>query len=110
MLYNQVREDSFWGRLDPSRLCVPRYQVRCPCFYRLPEPQADDIFPQSHCRIAIWLFFLVVYSQAVRSPLQGKQERIDPNRVFDEWEGILYAMALAFSIEEMHKVRQSILD
>jgi len=36
--------------------------------------------------------------------LQGKKERIDPNRVFDEWEGILYAMALAFSIEEMHKV------
>ena len=36
-------------------------------------------------------------------PLQDERG-IDPYRVFDEWEGLLYAMALAFSFEEMHKI------
>ncbi|KAG5654620.1 hypothetical protein H0H81_011595 [Sphagnurus paluster] len=45
--YADTREHTFWGHLDASRLNVPRYQ---------------NMF-----RIAIWLFFLVVYSQAGKS-------------------------------------------
>jgi len=60
----------------------------------------------------VWLFFLVVYSQAgenihhllvcrtefllVREPL----ERLDPlHTSLDEWEYVLYVMALAFVCE-----------
>lgn len=42
--YEDIRENSFWGHLDVSRLSVPRYQ---------------NMF-----RILIWFAFLVVYSQA----------------------------------------------
>ncbi|KAG6910952.1 hypothetical protein DXG01_006006 [Tephrocybe rancida] len=76
--YADTREHSFWGHMDPSRLNVPRYQ---------------NIF-----RIAIWLFFLVAYSQAVREPL----ERLgDSHSSFDEWEIVIYVMGLAFSMEEL---------
>ncbi|KAJ3544692.1 hypothetical protein NMY22_g2688 [Coprinellus aureogranulatus] len=78
--YDNVRESSFWGHLDVSRLSVPRYQ---------------NMF-----RIVIWIFFLVVYSQAVREPL----DRMDPDKTsFDEWEIILYFMSLSFIIEDMYK-------
>ncbi|KAF8076642.1 calcium activated cation channel [Lyophyllum atratum] len=78
--YADTRDRSFWGHLNPERLSVPRYQ---------------NIF-----RIIIWLFFLVVYSQAVREPL----ERLgNAHRSFDEWEIVLYTMALAFTLEDMHK-------
>ncbi|KAJ7786312.1 hypothetical protein B0H16DRAFT_1355621 [Mycena metata] len=71
---------SFFGRLDPSRLSVPRYQ---------------NMF-----RIVVWLFFLFVYSQAVRQPL----ERSQGPRQFDEWELILYTMALAFLVEDINRL------
>ncbi|KAG6821514.1 hypothetical protein H0H93_000023 [Arthromyces matolae] len=78
--YADTREHSFWGHFDTSRLNVPRYQ---------------NIF-----RIVIWLFFLVVYSQAVREPLQ----RIgDAAQAFDAWEVILYVLALSFTMEDLHK-------
>ncbi|TEB35722.1 calcium activated cation channel [Coprinellus micaceus] len=65
--YEDIRENSFWGHLDVSRLSVPRYQ---------------NMF-----RILIWFAFLVVYSQAVREPL----DRLDPNKTsFDGWEVVLY--------------------
>ncbi|TFK68209.1 calcium activated cation channel [Pluteus cervinus] len=71
---------SFWSRLDPSRLSVPRYQ--------------------NAFRIIIWLFFLVVYSQAVREPL----ERLDDNHLLlDNWEIVLYFMGLSFAVEDFHK-------
>jgi hypothetical protein len=67
---------------------------------------------QNFIRIAIWLFFLIVYSQAgrilfsrtrrssnvrtVREPLN----RLDPLRShLDFWEVALYFMALTFSFE-----------
>ncbi|KAG6842039.1 hypothetical protein C0991_003565 [Blastosporella zonata] len=77
--YADTREHSFWGHMDPSRLNVPRYQ---------------NIF-----RIAIWLFFLVAYSQAgIREPL----ERLgDSHSRFDEWEIVIYTMGLAFTMEGM---------
>lgn len=78
--YADTRENSFWGHLDVSRLSVPRYQ---------------NMF-----RIFVWFFFLGVYSQAVREPL----DKLDPNHTtLDEWEFILYFMALAFVIEDMYK-------
>ncbi|KAF8165552.1 calcium activated cation channel [Crassisporium funariophilum] len=78
--YSDTREHTFLGHLDPSRLSVPRYQ---------------NIF-----RIAVWLFFLVVYSQAVREPL----ERLDEaHKSLDDWELVLYIMALSFIIEDLHK-------
>ncbi|KAH7100530.1 calcium activated cation channel [Auriculariales sp. MPI-PUGE-AT-0066] len=84
VLYNEGKQQENFGYLDPSRLGVPRYQ--------------------SQLRIAIWFFFLAVYSQAVRTPLIGERQGIEPNRVFDVWEGLLYGMAFAFSLEEIHKV------
>ncbi|KAI9467155.1 calcium activated cation channel [Lactarius psammicola] len=67
---------SFWGHLDPSRIAIP-------CYHNI-------------LRIVVWLFFLVVYSQAVREPL----DRLDPlHRHFDFWEVLLYVMGLAFLLE-----------
>ncbi|KAH9045267.1 calcium activated cation channel [Lactarius pseudohatsudake] len=69
-------DPSFWGHLDPSRVAVPCYQ--------------------NILRIVVWLFFLAVYSQAVREPL----DRLDPlHRHFDFWEVVLYVMGLAFLLE-----------
>ncbi|KAH6915117.1 calcium activated cation channel [Coprinopsis sp. MPI-PUGE-AT-0042] len=75
--YRDVRENTFWGHFDVSRLSVPRYQ---------------NIF-----RITIWLFFLGVYSQAVREPLEKAHDLH-----WDGWEVIMYVMALSFLIEDLH--------
>ncbi|TFK43743.1 calcium activated cation channel [Crucibulum laeve] len=78
--YSETREHTFWGHLDASRLSVPRYQ---------------NIF-----RIIVWLVFLVVYSQAVREPL----DRLDKyHNTLDEWEIVLYVLSLSFIVEDMHK-------
>ncbi|KAF8622048.1 hypothetical protein AX15_007201 [Amanita polypyramis BW_CC] len=78
--YSEVRGGGFWGHFDPSRLGVPRYQ---------------SIF-----RIVVWIFFLFVYSQAVREPV----ERLGrPRDMLDGWEIILYIMALAFTFEDIYK-------
>ncbi|KAF8812231.1 calcium activated cation channel [Phlegmacium glaucopus] len=79
--YSQTREHTFWGHLDPSRLSVPRYQ---------------NIF-----RVLVWLFFLVVYSQAVREPLEKLNES---HKGFDGWEIILYVLSLSFIVEDVHKL------
>ncbi|KAH9482548.1 Calcium channel YVC1 [Psilocybe cubensis] len=81
VVYADTREHSFWGHFDPSRLSVPRYQ---------------NIF-----RITVWLFFLVVYSRAVREPLERLN---DAHRVLDGWELVLYVMALSFTVEDLHKL------
>ncbi|KAJ7368610.1 hypothetical protein DFH08DRAFT_831810 [Mycena albidolilacea] len=79
--YASSRSSSlFLWRLDPSRLSVPRYQ---------------NMF-----HIVVWLFFLLVYSQAVRQPL----ERSTQQRAFDEWEVIMYTMALAFLCEDINRL------
>ncbi|KIM68913.1 hypothetical protein SCLCIDRAFT_1209129 [Scleroderma citrinum Foug A] len=71
--YHEMRHGDFWTHLNPARMSVPRYQ--------------------NYFRIIVWLFFLVVYSQAVREPL----ERLDPvHASLDGWEYVLYVMALAF--------------
>ncbi|OAX44017.1 hypothetical protein K503DRAFT_846787 [Rhizopogon vinicolor AM-OR11-026] len=78
--YHKSRQTGFWGHVDPTRISVPRYQ--------------------NILRIVIWFFFLIVYSQAVRQPL----ERLDPDHgVVDVWEIILYIMALAFSLEDINR-------
>ncbi|KAF4601188.1 hypothetical protein EYR38_005838 [Pleurotus pulmonarius] len=78
--YQNRGDGSFWSHLDPARLSVPRYQ---------------NMF-----RICVWISFLVVYSQAVREPL----ERLgNTHQGLDEWEIVLYIMALAFSIEDALK-------
>jgi hypothetical protein len=69
------RAGSFFTHLDPDRLCVPRYQ---------------SIF-----RIVIWLVYLFVYSQTVRSPLDS----INGDQELDGWEIALYTMTFAFFIE-----------
>ncbi|KAH7916291.1 hypothetical protein BJ138DRAFT_1140008 [Hygrophoropsis aurantiaca] len=80
VVYRKGPSTGFWGHLDPSRISVPRYQ---------------NIF-----RIILWFFFLVVYSQAVREPL----ERLDPNKSsLEGWEYVLYVMALAFCFEDVHR-------
>ncbi|KAA1466592.1 hypothetical protein DENSPDRAFT_811729 [Dentipellis sp. KUC8613] len=74
--YESLHEHTFWAHLNSSRLAVPRYQ--------------------NFFRIVIWLFFLVVYSQAVREPL----DKLDPShRHLDAWEVVLYVMSLAFTLE-----------
>ncbi|KAI6135046.1 hypothetical protein EV401DRAFT_1845590 [Pisolithus croceorrhizus] len=71
--YHKPCNAGFWAHFDPTRMSVPRYQ--------------------NILRIVVWFVFLVVYSQAVREPLQ----RLDPNHAyFDAWEYVLYVMALAF--------------
>ncbi|KDQ29508.1 hypothetical protein PLEOSDRAFT_1103521 [Pleurotus ostreatus PC15] len=78
--YQDAGDGRFWSHLDPARLSVPRYQ---------------NMF-----RICVWISFLVVYSQAVREPL----ERLgNTHQGLDEWEVVLYIMALAFSIEDALK-------
>lgn len=44
--YSESQSGGFLSHVDPSRLCVPRYQ--------------------NFFRVAVWLFFLIVYSQAGR--------------------------------------------
>ncbi|KAJ6538556.1 Ca2+-permeable cation channel activity protein [Mycena vulgaris] len=79
--YAEVRDSaSFFSRMDPARLSVPRYQ---------------NMF-----RIVVWLFFLLAYSQAVRQPLERSQ--FMPQ--LDEWEIILYAMALSFLCEDINRL------
>lgn len=78
--YDETRGHGFWGHVNPSRINVPRYQ--------------------NFFRIMVWLFFLFVYSQAVREPL----ERLDRNYgSVDEWEILLYVLALSFAIEDILK-------
>ncbi|CAA7260062.1 unnamed protein product [Cyclocybe aegerita] len=79
--YSDTREHTFSGHFDPSRLSVPRYQ---------------NIF-----RISVWLFFLFVYSQAVREPLERLDEAHENN--LDEWEIVLYVLSLSFIVEDLHK-------
>lgn len=77
---------SFWTRLTPDRLSVPRYQ---------------NIF-----RVVVWFFFLFAYSQAVREPL----DKVDPDYTdLDKWEAIMYVMALAFTFEDMQKIYKLLL-
>ena len=54
------------------------------------QSYVDHASPNTHPRI----FFLFVYSQAVRQPLDKLN-----HQHFDEWEGVLYAMTLAFTFE-----------
>ncbi|KAH8094840.1 hypothetical protein BXZ70DRAFT_991717 [Cristinia sonorae] len=78
MPFTEHTHDGFWSHMSPSRLAVPRYQ---------------NIF-----RILVWAIFLLVYSQAVREPL----DKIDPDyHDFDTWEIILYTMALSFCFEAL---------
>lgn len=93
--YSEVLYDGFWSHLTPARLGVPRYQ---------------NIF-----RIAVWFLFLFSYSQAgscmalashlyveltkfhpVREPLDKLNRDHDD---LDEWEIVMYVLALAFSLE-----------
>ncbi|KDR83970.1 hypothetical protein GALMADRAFT_236519 [Galerina marginata CBS 339.88] len=78
--YSDTREHTFFGHFDPARLSVPRYQ---------------NIF-----RVAVWLFFLGVYSRAVREPLEQLN---DAHKVLDEWEIVLYLLSLSFIVEDLHK-------
>ncbi|EJF62394.1 calcium activated cation channel [Dichomitus squalens] len=78
---SELEYDSFWSRIDPQRIGVPRYQ---------------NIFG-----ITVWFLFLFTYSQAVREPL----DKLDPNhRDLDLWEVVMYVLALAFSFEDLHKI------
>ncbi|KAJ7752751.1 calcium activated cation channel [Mycena maculata] len=79
--YSDTRaNDEFFTRLNPSRMSVPRYQ--------------------SMFRIVLWFFFLFVYSQAVRQPLERSQGPPE----LDEWEIILYTMALSFLCEDINRL------
>jgi len=82
--YAKKNSDSFWDHMEPHRLCVPRYQ---------------NLF-----NIAVWFFFLFVYSRCVQTPL----ESINPNKKFDFWEIALYTMAASFLIEELKKTFKTI--
>ncbi|QRV87749.1 ion transport domain-containing protein [Ceratobasidium sp. AG-Ba] len=79
--YRFKRDGSFWSHLDPSRLSVPRYQ---------------NVF-----RICLWLLFLFIYSRAIQQPLEQNRQ---PRHRLDEWEIALYVQALAYAMEEFHKL------
>ncbi|KAG8922818.1 hypothetical protein FRC03_008681 [Tulasnella sp. 419] len=76
------RHRGFLDHLNPSRLTVPLYQ--------------------NWFRILIWLSFLFAYSMTVQQPLEMT---LDPRHPFDAWEYILYIFVLAFTLEELHRVR-----
>ncbi|KAJ7310759.1 hypothetical protein DFH08DRAFT_1046019 [Mycena albidolilacea] len=71
---------------DPSRPSGPRYQ---------------NMF-----HIVVWLFFFLVYSQAVRQPLERSTQQPE----FDEWEVVMYTMALALLCEDINRVIAFITD
>ncbi|KAJ1309032.1 hypothetical protein OPQ81_004713 [Rhizoctonia solani] len=79
--YKFKRDGTFWAHIDPSRLSVPRYQ--------------------NAFRITLWLVFLFIYSQAIQQPVDQNRQ---PRHSLDEWEVLLYIQALAYSIEELHKL------
>ncbi|KAI0082361.1 calcium activated cation channel [Panus rudis PR-1116 ss-1] len=84
--FREAGFDGFWSHLSPNRLTVPRYQ---------------NIF-----RIAIWVLFLLVYSQAVREPL----DKLDPDYTdLDKWEVVMYVLALSFAFEDVQKVAKLLL-
>ncbi|KAI0346876.1 calcium activated cation channel [Trametopsis cervina] len=84
--YKESFGGGLWSHIDPTRLAVPRYQ---------------NIF-----RIIIWAFFLFVYSQAVREPL----DKLDPDHGdLDIFEIIMYTMALSFAIEDVYKIYKLLL-
>jgi hypothetical protein len=85
---------SFWDHLDPSRIAVPRY------VYTLLEANFTSDLCHSHhniFRIAVWLFFLVVYSQAGTLPPHSREppdlfpQSVNP---FNGW--ILYIITSKF--------------
>ncbi|CDZ98754.1 hypothetical protein [Phaffia rhodozyma] len=82
--YDASKIHTFWGHVNPQRLGVPRYQ---------------NIFRQ-----IVWITFLVVYSQAVASPLW----RSDPLNSLDQWEYVLYLFAFSQMLEECVKLVKSI--
>ncbi|KAJ3505660.1 hypothetical protein NLJ89_g7303 [Agrocybe chaxingu] len=57
---------------------------------------------QNIFRISVWLFFLFVYSQAVREPLERLDETHENS--LDEWEIVLYVLSLSFIVEDLHKL------
>ncbi|KAI0321937.1 calcium activated cation channel [Amylostereum chailletii] len=82
MPFEKHTKPAFWKHFDPARIAVPRYQ--------------------NAFRIIVWLLFLVVYSQAVREPLDRLNSSL--HKHLDEWEIVLYIMSLSFSLEEIHKI------
>ncbi|EIN10527.1 calcium activated cation channel [Punctularia strigosozonata HHB-11173 SS5] len=79
--YHETEALDFWDHLDAQRMSVPRYQ--------------------NFFRIAVWLVFLGIYSQAVREPL----DRDNPlHQHLDPFEICLYVLALSFAVEDMHKL------
>ena len=105
-------DSKFWSHLDPSRIAVPGYVVH--------SFEVERSFTSIFChryhnilRVVVWLFFLVVYSQAGTPPPHSRElpdlfiftvreplERLDPlRRHFDFWEVVLYVMGLAFLLE-----------
>ncbi|KAI0692662.1 calcium activated cation channel [Cytidiella melzeri] len=84
--YHEAYPVGLWAHLDPARLGVPRYQ---------------NMF-----RIIIWFFFLFVYSQAVREPL----DKLNPDHSdLDIFEVLLYIMGLSFAIEDVYKIYKLLL-
>ncbi|KAJ3828098.1 calcium activated cation channel [Lentinula raphanica] len=81
--YAESQTGSFWSHVNPSRLCVPRYQ--------------------NFFRIVVWLFFLIVYSQAVRQPVERLADPSYTNTM-DAWEVILYVIALSTLVEDMNRL------
>ncbi|KAG8746431.1 hypothetical protein FRC10_005142 [Ceratobasidium sp. 414] len=79
--YKFKHDGSFWSHLDPSRLSVPRYQ--------------------NAFRICLWLLFLFIYSRAIQQPLEQNRQ---PRHPLDGWEIALYVQALAYAMEEFHKL------
>ncbi|KAI0053727.1 calcium activated cation channel [Auriscalpium vulgare] len=81
LAYHEHTGHSYNDYLDPARVGVPRYQ--------------------NALRTLIWLFFLGVYSQAVREPL----DRLDPlHNHLDPYELVLYVMSLAFILDNFNKI------
>ncbi|KAJ7699133.1 hypothetical protein B0H14DRAFT_3528625 [Mycena olivaceomarginata] len=62
-------------------------------------PQCSRTSPSSRAS-PVWLLLLLMYSQAVRQP----PDRSELQHEFDEWEVIIYTMALAFLCEDIDRV------
>ncbi|PAV21157.1 calcium activated cation channel [Pyrrhoderma noxium] len=82
--FDDTRERRFQDHLDPSRISVPRYQ--------------------NFFRVSIWIAFLVIYSQAVRQPVERLKAS---HQSLDAWEYALYIFSLSFAIEDLYKAGNS---
>ncbi|KAK4706072.1 hypothetical protein P7C70_g115, partial [Phenoliferia sp. Uapishka_3] len=82
----------FFAHFNPSRVGVPRYQVRM--FFIQNSSLILNIAVQFFFRIVLWMVFIVAYSLAIQTP----------DRQFGVEDVVLYIQLLGYMLEDLIKV------